>query len=102
MSSIPSCSSLNYKFVIDNINKNVKPSFEHAKIKGRSYHHVHGYGIQDRIDTSMLSDRLLAYRKIDPGVLLPSKSDIATLKDEMAILVSQYVANQVHIYVVYS
>ena len=45
----------------------------------------------------MLSDRLPAYKKIDPGVLLPSKSDIATLKDEMVILVSRYVAK----YVVY-
>lgn len=79
----------NYKFVIDNIDKNVKPSFQRDEIRGKSYHHVHGYAVQDRIDTSKLSDRLPTYRKIDAAILLPSKSDIATLKAELVILVSR-------------
>ena len=74
---------LNYKFVIDNVDKNVKPSFERAEIKGKSYHHLHGYSVQDRIDTSLLSDSIPAHKQ-----MLPSKSDIDTLKDELVILVS--------------
>ena len=65
----------------------MKPSFQRHEIRGKSYHYVHGYCVQDRIDTSMLCDRLPTHRKIDASVLLPSKSDIATLKDEQVILV---------------
>ena len=81
--------NLNCKFIIDNVDKNVKPSFERTEIRGKSYHHVHGYCVQDRIDTSMLCDRVPTYKKIDASVLLPSESDIATLKNEQIILVKR-------------
>ena len=54
---LPKASGLrNYKFISDNVDKNVKPSFQRDKLKGKSHHCVHGYSVQDRIDTSLLSD----------------------------------------------
>ena len=75
----------NYKFVIDNIDKNVKPSFQHSEIKGRSYHHLQGYSVQGRIDTSWLSDCVPPLRIADASVMLPAQSEISVLKDEMVI-----------------
>ena len=74
---------MNYKFVTDNADKNVKPSFQRDEIKG-------GYCVQDRVDTSTLCDREPQFRKADPLVMVPSQSDIANVKDEMVIFVKQY------------
>ena len=76
--------------MIDNVDKNVKPSFQRNEIKGNLYHHVHGYSVQDRIDTSALCDREPQFRKGNPLVMLPSQSEIASVKDEMIIFVSRY------------
>ena len=83
------CHPLNYKFVIDNVDKNIKPSFQRSEIKGRSYHHLHGYSVQDRIDTSGLSDRVPPFRKADASVMLPAQSEINVLKDEMTVLIAR-------------
>ena len=82
----------NYKFVIDNIDKNVKPSFQRSEFDGKSFHHVHGYSVQDRVNTSVLRDRVPQFRKADPVVMLPSRAEIAAVKDEMVIFVSRYVS----------
>ena len=82
---------LNYKFVIDNVDKNVKLSFQRDEIQGHSYHCVHGYCVQDRVDTSMLSDREPQFRKADPVIMVPSQTDIDHVKDEMVTFVTRYV-----------
>ena len=82
---------MNYKFVIDNVDKNVEPSFRRDEIQGHSYHCVHGYCVQDRVDTSMLSDREPQFRKADPLVMVPSQTDIDNVKDEMVTFVKRYV-----------
>lgn len=80
-----------HKFVIDNVDKNVKLSFQRDKIQGHSYHCVHGYCVQDRVETSMLSDREPQFRKADPMVMVPSQTDIDNVKDEMVTFVKRYV-----------
>ena len=85
-------SPINYKFIIDNIDKNVKPSFQRAEIKGRSYHHVHGYSVQDRIDTSKLSDRVPFFIKANVSVFLPGQQDIIALRDEIIIFLTRIVS----------
>ena len=60
-------------------------------MKGKSYHCVHGYSAQDRIDTSLLSDKKPQFRRANPLVMLPSQSDISSVKDEMVIFVERLV-----------
>ena len=91
-------SPINYKFIIDNIDKNVKPSFQRAEIKGRSYHHVHGYSVQDRIDTSKLSDRIPLFRKADASVFLPGQQDVNALRDEIIIFLTRIVSEHLQQY----
>ena len=78
-----------YKFVGDNIDKNVKPSFQRAEQRGQSLHHFHGYAVRDRVNLSGLSDEPPEYSECDPQLLLPSSEDITSLKQEFVILVSR-------------
>lgn len=45
-----------YKFVGDNIDKNIKPSLQRHEIRGMSLHYFHGFAMRDRIDFSHLSN----------------------------------------------
>ena len=87
--TLPTSNPFNYKFVIVNIDKNIKPSFQCSEIQGRSYHHLHGYSVQDRIDTSGLSDCIPPFRIADASVMLPAQSEIDVLKDEMVTFVAR-------------
>ena len=81
----------NYKFIIDNVDKNTKPSFQRDELKRKSHHCVHGYSVQDRIDTSLLSDKEPQFRRGDPLVMLSSPSDISGVKNKMVIFVERFV-----------
>ena len=76
-----------YKFVGDNIDKNVRPSFQ--QLEHQSLHHFHGYAARDKINPSSYSDVQPRMVKPDPRVLLPSGSDLSKLKDEPTILMSR-------------
>ena len=84
-----------YKFVGDNIDKNVKPSHQRYEQKGLSLHHFHGYAVRDRVNFSGMSEESPTFTIPDPSQFLPSQSDISLLKEEFAILISRYV-NCVH------
>ena len=45
-----------FKFVGDNVDKNVKPRSETLERKGRSLHYYHHFAIEDRIDFSSESE----------------------------------------------
>ncbi len=45
-----------FKFVGDNIDKNIKPSFQRQEIQTQSLHHFHGYAIRDRVNMATMSD----------------------------------------------
>ena len=91
MSNVETC--FDHKFVIDNINKNIKPSFERNKHKGLSLHYVHGYAVKSGVSRFGLSNHPPSDCTPDPTVMLPSSSDITALKDECIILAAQYVTN---------
>lgn len=79
-----------YKFVGDNIDKNIKPRFQRQECHtGQSLHYFHGYAVRDRVDLSSYSDAVPAYVKPDPAVLLPSSNELSMLKDELIVLVSR-------------
>ena len=78
-----------YKFVGDNIDKNVKPRFQRYENRGQSLHHFHGYAVRDRLDLSKFSDTSPTPISPDPSCFLPSASDLSVLKDEFIILISR-------------
>ena len=82
-----------FKFVIDNEDKNVMPSFECLNSNGYSMHYVHGYAVKCRIGRSGQSDKSPHVRTPDPDVMIPSCSDVKALQDDSVILVSRYVVN---------
>lgn len=79
-----------YKFVGDNIDKNVKPRFQRQENRGMSLHHFHGYAIRDRLDLSSFSNQRPTYSCPDTAMLLPSASDMHLLKDDFSTLIARY------------
>lgn len=78
-----------YKFVGDNIDKNVKPSLQCHELQGQSLHHFHGYAVWDRVDLSRLSNERPLPSTPDPCMFIPSPSDLSALRYELGILVSR-------------
>ena len=97
-SNVESHSEHDYKMTIDNVDKNVKPSFERHSLKGQSMHYVHGYAVKSRISRFGLSNKPMSDCVPDPNVMLPSSLDITAVKDDCVILVARYVPNYVFIY----
>ena len=79
-----------FKFVGDNIDKNIRPTFQRHHIQGQSLHYFHGLAVQDRVCLHEMSDAIPSPSVVPtPSQLLPSKSDFAKLKEELKILVSR-------------
>ena len=57
-------------------------------MKGKSYHHLNGYAVQYRIDTSGYFDRVPPFTIADPSVMLPAQTEI-DLRKELAVLVER-------------
>ena len=79
-----------YKFVGDNIDKNIKPRYQRQDHRGLSLHYFHGFGVLDRVNMSKLSDISPSVHDRDFNNFLLSKEDIKSLKEELEILVSRY------------
>ena len=78
-----------YKIVGDNIDKNVRASYQRLDCTTRSFHHFHAYAVLDRVDFSGLSDVIPPQAAVDPLICLPSKDDIALLKRDISTLISR-------------
>lgn len=81
----------NFKIVADNIDKNIRPSYQRIDRQTVSLHYVHALAVCDRIDFSSLSDVVSDHVFIDPSSLLPSTTDLNAVKEEFQILISRYV-----------
>ena len=79
-----------YKFVGDNLDRNIKPSFQRQESHtGQSLHYFHGYAVQDRVDLSCYSNANPPCTTPDPSAILPSAADFSALKDELDVLISR-------------
>jgi len=77
----------------DNIDKNIRPSFQQLDHQTKSLHYFHTFAVIDRVDFSTLSDVTPHYVKIDPATLLPEPEDLTALLKELQIIVSRYTCN---------
>ena len=79
-----------FKLIGDNIDKNIRRSFQTIDSTTLSLHYFHTYALLDRVDFSGLSDEPRT-GEIDFNMLIPSKEDVKKMKDIFIILVSRYV-----------
>ena len=77
--SNPDNNYFSYKIIGDNLDKVVTPRFVRKKYNRQTMHLFHSYALQDRIDTSLMSDKLEHLCLPSPDVLaeslLPSQND---------------------------
>ena len=93
VASVDGCATewFGYKFVGDNIDKNVKASFQRLDHCNQSFHFFHGYAVRDRVDFSTYSDDKPEFNLPDPSSLLPSNSEMSLVKEELSILIARLV-----------
>ena len=82
---------LGFKIVIDNIDKNLRRSFQRFNNKTISMHACHMYACLDRIDFSSLSDVMPSDPLIDVETLLIGKAEINELNGDVEVLLERYV-----------
>ena len=78
-----------FKIVIDNIDKNFRPSFKRHDNRTVSMHACNAYASQDRIDFSSLSDVNPAAPQIDVQKLLIGKAEVDSLNGDVVVLLSR-------------
>lgn len=79
-----------YKLVGDNVDKNVRASFQRIGYTTQSLHYFHAYAVLDRVDFSGLSDAAPSPSIVDPLSFLPSKDDRALVERDLRVLISRY------------
>jgi len=79
-----------YKLVKDNIDKNIRPSFQRQDHQTKSYHYTHAFAVKDRLNLSSHSDAKPDCSQVDPFCLLPNTSDLDSLKKNFVTLISRY------------
>ena len=83
-----------FKNVGDNIDKNIRASFQRSDHGTLSLHHFHAFASRDRLDFSSLSDKdpdlSTAIGDIGAQEFLPSEQDIEMIKGEFCILIARY------------
>ena len=79
-----------FKIVRDNVDKDVRPSFQRIDYKTRSLHYFHEYAVLDRIDLSNLSDSP-PLKEIAASTFLPTPQHKSELTSHYEVLVSRYV-----------
>ena len=80
-----------FKIVGDNIDKNVRPSFQRVDHQTQSLHHFHSIAVRDRIDLSAFSNSVPAAQLIHVNNFLLSAADILLLERDFEVLVSRLV-----------
>ena len=92
-SSVPT-DNFGYVLVIDNIDMNIRRSFQRCDRTTKSYHFCHAFAVQNRLDTSVLSDGASTGTLSSEAILL-SSNDLERITEDFKVLVSRFVEYQV-------
>ena len=87
---------LSYKLVGDNLDKNVRRSFQRMDRTTKSLHYFHTYGVRDRVSIAGMSFQP-CQQFVSADLILPSSSDLNVLKRDFIILVSRCFNYIIHI-----
>ena len=82
--------SFGYVHVIDNVDMNVRRSFQRSDRTTRSYHFCHAYAVLNRIDTSTLSDGPPS-GTLSTEDILPSSNDLFVIIEDFIELMKRFV-----------
>ena len=85
----PFC-AVGYAVIGDNIDKNVRPSYQRQDRTTQSLHYFHSYSLKNRINIFEMSDRRPSSIDISPTNILPSQLDITMMIKEYGVLISRY------------
>jgi len=77
-----------YTLVIDNIDMNVRRSYQRIDWKTNSYHFCNGYGVLNRVGSTLLSDGP-QLGTLSPQLILPSQADLESVISDFVVLVSR-------------
>ena len=75
-----------FKLVIDNVDKNIRPTFQRIDRQTQSVHYCHTIAIQDRIDLSEYSE-VSCNNLVNFSDFLPNTQDLELIKKDLQILV---------------
>ena len=81
--------STGYKILGDNIDKNIRVSFQRIDHQTKSVHYFHTFAVKDQIDFSTLSESSPHDIKVNLTTLLPGSMDLATLLNKLQVIVSR-------------
>ena len=79
-----------FGMVGDNVDQNVRPSFQRGDMQTESWHCFHSYAVVDRVDISHLSDEPSA-TVVSPDSVLPNSSDLVKLYGEFEVFILRYI-----------
>lgn len=74
--------------MVDNVDKNIHPSFQRFDNATTSKHWIHAYAVKDRVDLSLYSENPIT-TPIDVKDLLINNTDVAQLENDAIILISR-------------
>jgi len=77
-----------YVLVIDNLDMNVRRSFQRVDRATQSMHLCHAFAALNRIDTSGLQDRAMS-GILSPAVVLPNAQDLQMLFNDFKVFISR-------------
>ena len=80
----------------DNVDQNVRPSFQRGDMQTESWHCFHSYAVADRVDISHLSEEPSA-AVVHPDSVLPDDGDLMKLYEEFEVFILRYVHTYTHI-----
>ena len=77
-----------FVLVTDNIDKNIRRSYQREHCQTQSLHYCHTCAVKNRIDVSGLSDKPAA-REITVQSFIPNQEDLSLLLQDFEVLVSR-------------
>ena len=78
-----------FKIVGDNVDKNVRPTFQRSNHHTQSLHHFHSYAVKDRVNLSGSSEEGKSLSSVDPSSLIVTKEEWDCFKDDCSILIAR-------------
>ena len=85
-----------FKYVGDNIDKNIKPRHQTLDSQGKSLHYFHYYALMDRIDLSTESDEPPSETvSLTIDDILPTEDDYTTILSNFATLTSRVICEHI-------
>ena len=78
-----------FTIVIDNLDKNIRRSFQRIDFQTRSLHICNAYAVKDRVNFSTLSDEPGNNFIVDLEQLLPNTHDLSSLIEDIQILITR-------------